>query len=123
MSVAKKAAKKAGQHLMGAAVLWGTLAMVGGSPFKALRESILNAVNAQVQAPNIGNPTRPLTVERSNRPNPLDQDFQIGALQDDYTGSLCVGSHQGLSRIDPETGRILAEVPVPNRYIDAMSQD
>ena len=61
--------------------------------------------------------------ERSDRPDPITQNYQVGALQADYTGSLWVGSHQGLARIDPETGRIQSQVAVPNRFIDAMTQD
>ena len=99
--------------------LWGSLALVSHAPI----------VKAQVQeplpnrAPNIGAPTRPLTGERSNRPDPISQDYQVGALQADYTGSLWVGSHQGLSRINPETGKVQAKVSVPNPFIDAMAQD
>ena len=96
--------------------------MVGGNPWQVQLQSS-NRVNAQVQSPNIGTPSRPLTVERSQRSNPIAEDYQVGALQEDFTGSLWVGSHQGLSRINPETGRVIAEVSVPNRFIDAMSQD
>ena len=79
--------------------------------------------NYQVANTNIGVPSRPLTQERSTRPNPLAEDYKVGALQRDYTGSLWVGSRQGLSRINPETGVIMAKVAVPNRFIEAMAQD
>ena len=90
------------------------------------------AANAQVQvplpneAPNIGVPTRPLTgLSVSNRPDPIaSQNYQVGALQPGlYTGSLWVGSHQGLARINPETGQVQAKVAVPNPFVDAMAQD
>jgi len=64
--------------------------------------------------------TDPLPSERPFEPNPISQDFQVGALQQDFTGDLWVGSHQGLGRVDPETGQVLARVNVPNRFIDAM---
>ena len=65
----------------------------------------------------------PLPSERPAQVSPLATDFQVGALQSDYTGSLWVGSHQGLARINPATGVIQSRVNVPNRFIDAMTQD
>ena len=63
----------------------------------------------QVPNADIGVPSRPLASERESQTNPMVQNYQVGALQADYTGSLWVGSHQGLSRIDPETGRVFGQ--------------
>lgn len=41
-------------------------------------------------------------------------DYRVHALQPDFTGNLWVGSWRGLSRIDPNTGKILARVSLPN---------
>ena len=128
MSRAKTVAIKVINQCVGATLLWSAVAMIGGNPIRVQRSYFArsfarsNAVSAQT--PNVGASTRPLTADRSHRSSsPIAQDYQVGALQEDFTGSLWVGSHQGLSRIDPETGRVIAEVAVPNRFIDAMSQD
>lgn len=115
VSIARKVGRGAG-----VALLWGgavVFAIIGLTP------PINSPASAQVQRPSPDLSSGPLPPERSNQPNPIAEDYQVGALQPDYTGSLWVGSHQGLVRIDPETGRILARVAVPNRFIDAMAQD
>ncbi|MEO0647928.1 MAG: hypothetical protein AAFZ17_17535, partial [Cyanobacteria bacterium J06650_10] len=104
MSRAKRIVAKATDYVVGAMVLWSWFAMLGGNPFRAQLNFALNTlelnnfVQAQVAAPDIGAPTGPLTVERDSRPSPIVEDYQVGALQEDFTGSLWVGSHQGLSR-------------------------
>lgn len=50
-------------------------------------------------------------------------DYRVNALQRDFTGNLWVGAWRGLSRIDPNTGKILARVSLPNTAIGAIAQD
>lgn len=111
----------------GAAFLWSGLAIAPRNPFVSPFSSAPVASAQErispVQSVDIGVPSRPLTEERSIRSNPIEADYTVGALQRDYTGSLWVGSRQGLSRINPETGRVMATVPVPNLFIDSMAQD
>ena len=117
--------------LAGAAFLWSGLAVPTAgiatlltsyfgviSPFRAQAQVRPSSANV-----DIGVPSRPLTEERAVRTNPIAEDYKVGALQRDFTGSLWVGSRQGLSRIDPETGRVMATVAIPNRFIDSMAQD
>jgi ligand-binding sensor domain-containing protein len=51
------------------------------------------------------------------------ESYRVTALQEDYTGSLWVGSWAGLTRIDPETGRIMARVRVPSNTIESLAMD
>lgn len=50
-------------------------------------------------------------------------DYRISALQRDSKGALWVGSWQGLAKIDPNTGRILQRVGLPNPTVGALAQD
>ena len=54
---------------------------------------------------------------------PLPKDFRVSALQPDFTGDLWVGSWLGLARINPNTGRLLARISLPNYTIGALAQD
>ena len=74
MGIARKVSRIAN------AFLWGGLALI----FEATLVEAQIQMTLPNQAPNVGVPTRPLTVERSNRPNPIAQDYQVGALQADY---------------------------------------
>ncbi|NJM98530.1 MAG: hypothetical protein HC800_16425, partial [Phormidesmis sp. RL_2_1] len=123
MEIARKVSQRVGAAFLGAGIAGGAMVAVTTTMDAPVIAQVNGAqVVAQVNEPDIGTPVRPLTVERANRASPIAEDYQVGALQQDYTGSLWVGSRQGLVRIDPETGRILARVAVPNRFIDAMAQ-
>lgn len=50
-------------------------------------------------------------------------DYRVSALQSDSKGALWVGSWQGLAKIDPNTGRILHRVSLPNTTVGALAQD
>ena len=65
----------------------------------------------------------PLPDERQRQENVGEVNYRIGALQADYTGNLWVGSWRGLTRIDPNTGKILARVRLPNLTIGDITQD
>ncbi|HEY9763317.1 MAG TPA: two-component regulator propeller domain-containing protein, partial [Trichocoleus sp.] len=90
---------------------------------------------AQTQIPLIKEETRLAQAAILNRDRPTDTvdenltqpnpaaDYRVPALQPDYTGSLWVGSWQGLARISPQTGQVLARINLPSRTIGALAQD
>ncbi|NJP12224.1 MAG: hypothetical protein HC866_24450, partial [Leptolyngbyaceae cyanobacterium RU_5_1] len=53
----------------------------------------------------------------------VEADYRVGVLQPDGQGSLWVGSWQGLARINPNTGQILARIGLPNATVGAIAQD
>jgi ligand-binding sensor domain-containing protein len=53
----------------------------------------------------------------------LSPDFRVSALQPDFTGDLWIGSWLGLSRINPNTGKVLARIRLPNYTVGALAQD
>jgi len=65
----------------------------------------------------------PLPDERNFIDRVQETDYRVSALQADYVGNLWVASWRGLSRIDPNTGKILARVSLPNVAISALAQD
>ena len=67
---------------------------------------------------------QPLPPERLRQDTqPLPGDFRVAALQPDFTGDLWIGSWLGLARINPNTGRLLARIGLPNYTIGALAQD
>ena len=66
----------------------------------------------------------PLPSQRqSQEARSVGEDYRVSALQPDYQGNLWVGSWQGLAKIDPNTGKILSRIAIPNRTIGALAQD
>ncbi|MFM7369093.1 MAG: transcriptional regulator, partial [Sphaerospermopsis kisseleviana] len=56
----------------------------------------------------------PLPDERDVLERETETDYRISNLLKDFSGNLWVGSWRGLSRIDPNTGNIIARVSLPN---------
>ena len=65
----------------------------------------------------------PLPDERGIEERSLEVDYRVNDLLGDFTGNLWVGSWRGLSRIDPNTGKILTRVSLPSVTIGALAQD
>jgi len=57
------------------------------------------------------------------QPDRPEQNYRVTALQRDYRGNLWVGSWQGLAQIDPNTGRILSRISLPNTLIGDLAED
>ncbi|MBD3559640.1 transcriptional regulator, partial [Planktothrix sp. FACHB-1355] len=60
---------------------------------------------------------------RIQRQTPQQREYRVSALLRDVLGKLWVGSWQGLARIDPNTGRILTRVNLPDVFIGALAED
>lgn len=58
-----------------------------------------------------------------DQPAAIGTDHRVSALQADYRGDLWVASWQGVAKIDPDTGRILQRVGLPNQVVSALAQD
>ncbi|MCY7272978.1 MAG: transcriptional regulator, partial [Phormidesmis sp. CAN_BIN44] len=65
----------------------------------------------------------PLPSQRQQEDRSVSEDYRVSALQPDYQGNLWVGSWQGLAKINPNTGKILSRISIPNRTIGALAQD
>ena len=84
------------------------------------------AVTAQTVFPEEAPPQRvePLPPERQQQDaERADADYQVRALQEDANGNLWVGSWRGLALIDPETGKVISRVSLPNRRIETLAID
>ena len=85
----------------------------------------LNQPNSTPTYPAAPPPERikPLPNERQLQQRETEVDYRISNLLGDLTGNLWVGSWRGLSRIDPNTGRVISRVSLPNIAISALVQD
>lgn len=69
-------------------------------------------------------PVDPLPSQRQQQEEQtVGSDYRISTLQPDNQGNLWVGSWQGLAKIDPKTGRILARISLPNVTVGALALD
>ena len=116
--------------------LWLSLQGLGGTPAIAVSPTA-RTVNQHLLAqaiqptettpkyPPVAPPPRgkPLPDERQQQDQNVGRDYRISALQPDSDGYLWVGSWQGIAKIDPTTGRILARFSLPNSTIGALAQD
>ena len=75
--------------------------------------------------PAVAPPPRvaPLPNQRQRQESTIPTDYRVNNLLGDFTGNLWVGSWRGLSHIDPNTGKILSRVSLPNTAIGALAQD
>jgi ligand-binding sensor domain-containing protein len=98
----------------------GGILAISGLNISAIAQSSLDVDPGEL-TPSYPNSAPPPRDEKV--PVNSDVDYRVSALQTDFTGNLWVGSWRGLSRIDPNTGNILARVNLPNLAIGALTQD
>ena len=81
----------------------------------------LNQLNSTPTYPAAPPPktVKPLPNERELQEREIRVDYRISNLLGDPTGNLWVGSWRGLSRIDPNTGRVISRISLPNIIISA----
>ncbi|UBF24874.1 transcriptional regulator [Kovacikia minuta CCNUW1] len=121
---------------IGSALLWmglqglaGAGAIAGSPTLRTSKQQVL----AQTIQPSEKTPQylpvappplgKPLPQQRQQNDQNLGRDYRISALQPDSEGNLWVGSWQGLAKINPTTGQILARISLPNTTIGALAQD